>query len=125
MSLTPFPPLMHDREQTIFSTKAHIFQIDPQTKKNWRPCSSEAVPVTIVAEPRSVFRVSAGEAGKPIVNSYLTHSSLFTKTSPKFGQWTDLRAGTVYGLGFPGEAELIKVLPDHRVSLMRAVFREI
>lgn len=32
----------------------------------------------------------------------------FTKTSQKFGQWSDPRANTVYGLGFPSEAELNK-----------------
>lgn len=34
----------------------------------------------------------------------------FTKTSQKFGQWTDTRANTVYGLGFSSEQELNKVL---------------
>ena len=33
----------------------------------------------------------------------------FTKTSQKFGQWSDVRANTVYGLGFSSEAELNKV----------------
>lgn len=33
----------------------------------------------------------------------------FTKTSQKFGQWSDVRANTVYGLGFGTEAELNKV----------------
>lgn len=33
----------------------------------------------------------------------------FTKTSQKFGQWTDNRANTVYGLGFSSEQELNKV----------------
>lgn len=33
----------------------------------------------------------------------------FTKTSQKFGQWSDVRANTVYGLGFATEAELNKV----------------
>lgn len=33
----------------------------------------------------------------------------FTKTSQKFGQWSDARANTVFGLGFPSEAELNKV----------------
>lgn len=33
----------------------------------------------------------------------------FTKTSQKFGQWTDTRANTVYGLGFSSEQELNKV----------------
>jgi hypothetical protein len=38
----------------------------------------------------------------------------FTKTSQKFGQWSDVRANTVYGLGFSSEAELNKV----RLSLV-------
>lgn len=33
----------------------------------------------------------------------------FTQTSQKFGQWSDVRANTVYGLGFASEAELGKV----------------
>lgn len=33
----------------------------------------------------------------------------FTKTSQKFGQWSDVRANTVYGLGFASEEELGKV----------------
>lgn len=33
----------------------------------------------------------------------------FTKTSPKFGQWSDHRANTVYGLGFSSEKELLEV----------------
>jgi len=34
----------------------------------------------------------------------------FTKTSQKFGQWSDVRANTVYGLGFPSEGELNKFI---------------
>ena len=34
----------------------------------------------------------------------------FTKTSQKFGQWSDVKANTVYGLGFSSEDELLKVL---------------
>lgn len=33
----------------------------------------------------------------------------FTKTSQKFGQWSDKQTNTVYGLGFSGENELEKV----------------
>lgn len=33
----------------------------------------------------------------------------FTKTSQKFGQWSDPKVNSVYGLGFPTEAELNKV----------------
>lgn len=35
---------------------------------------------------------------------------MFTKTSQKFGQWSDIRANTVYGLGFGSEAELNKFI---------------
>ena len=34
----------------------------------------------------------------------------FTKTSPKFGQWSDHRANTVYGLGFSSEKDLLTVI---------------
>lgn len=34
----------------------------------------------------------------------------FTKTSQKFGQWSDVRANTVYGLGFASEPELGKFI---------------
>lgn len=34
----------------------------------------------------------------------------FTQTSQKFGQWSDVRANTVYGLGFASEAELGKFI---------------
>lgn len=34
----------------------------------------------------------------------------FTKTSQKFGQWSDIRANTVYGLGFATEGDLNKFI---------------
>ena len=44
-----------------------------------------------------------------IVNSVITPTMMFTKTSQKFGQWSDARANTVYGLGFASESQLTKV----------------
>ena len=44
-----------------------------------------------------------------VINSTITPTMMFTKTSQKFGQWSDMRANTVYGLGFSTEAELNKV----------------
>jgi len=44
-----------------------------------------------------------------VINSTITPNMSFTKTSQKFGQWTDTRANTVYGLGFCSEQELNKV----------------
>ena len=47
--------------------------------------------------------------GQAVINSTITPNMMFTKTSQKFGQWSDMRANTVYGLGFSTEAELNKV----------------
>ncbi len=100
-------------EQVVFTTKAHIFQIDPQTKKNWKPCSSESVPINIVLEPRYQYRITSSDGTKTLINSTLSGTSAFTKTSPKFGQWNDPRAGTIFGLGFGVEADLAKVRNHH------------
>ena len=40
------------------------------------------------------------------MNSTVTANMSFTKTSPKFGQWSDHRANTIYGLGFSTETDL-------------------
>lgn len=45
----------------------------------------------------------------------------FTKTSQKFGQWTDTRANTVYGLGFSSEQELNKVCLIKYLSLIYCI----
>ena len=34
---------------------------------------------------------------------------VFTKTAQKFGQWSDPKAGTMYGVGFTNEDDLNKV----------------
>lgn len=44
-----------------------------------------------------------------LINSTITANMNFTKTSPKFGQWSDHRANTVYGLGFSSERDLQQV----------------
>jgi len=46
----------------------------------------------------------------------------FTKTSQKFGQWSDVRANTVYGLGFASEAELGKVCIYTLVAIYSKIF---
>lgn len=43
------------------------------------------------------------------INSTITATMVFAKTSQKFGQWADTRAATVYGLGFTNEGDLTKV----------------
>ena len=43
-----------------------------------------------------------------MINSTVVPDMTFTKTSGKFGQWTDLQAGIVYGLGFADDSLLNK-----------------
>uniref|UniRef100_A0A4W2EU33 Homer scaffold protein 1 n=1 Tax=Bos indicus x Bos taurus TaxID=30522 RepID=A0A4W2EU33_BOBOX len=96
-------------EQPIFSTRAHVFQIDPNTKKNWVPTSKHAVTVSYFYDStRNVYRIISLDGSKAIINSTITPNMTFTKTSQKFGQWADSRANTVYGLGFSSEHHLSK-----------------
>ncbi|XP_038819224.1 homer protein homolog 3-like [Salvelinus namaycush] len=99
---TPFP-----REQPIFSARAHVFQIDPNTKRNWIPASKHAVTVSFFYDGnRNVYRIISVGGTKAIINCTITPSMTFTRTSQKFGQWADSRANTVYGLGFATEQQL-------------------
>ncbi|XP_052793583.1 uncharacterized protein LOC128227263 isoform X2 [Mya arenaria] len=99
------------REQPIFSVRAHVFQIDPETKKNWLPSSKTAVAVSYYYDSaRNTYRIISVEGSKAIINSTITPNMAFTKTSQKFGQWSDPRANTVYGLGFGTEADLSKFI---------------
>ncbi|XP_078527464.1 homer protein homolog 3 [Lissotriton helveticus] len=94
-------------EQPIFSARAHVFQIDPSTKRNWIPASKHAVTVSYFYDAtRNVYRVISVGGTKAIINSTITPNMTFTKTSQKFGQWADSRANTVYGLGFASEQQL-------------------
>ncbi|XP_038076742.1 homer protein homolog 2-like isoform X2 [Patiria miniata] len=98
-------------EQPIFNTRAHVFQIDPVTKKNWLPSSKQAVNVSFFYDStRSSYRIISVDGSKAIINSTMVPQMMFTKTSQKFGQWADNRANTVYGLGFSSEAELNKFI---------------
>ncbi|KAI4829424.1 hypothetical protein KUCAC02_023465 [Chaenocephalus aceratus] len=100
-------PLHRDREQPIFSARAHVFQIDPATKRNWLPASKHAVSVSFFYDAsRTVYRIISVGGTKAIINSTITPNMTFTKTSQKFGQWADSRANTVYGLGFSTEQQL-------------------
>ncbi|KAL4656109.1 hypothetical protein GN956_G5585 [Arapaima gigas] len=100
-------PLHREREQPIFSTRAHVFQIDPTTKRNWIPASKHAVTVSFFYDAnRNVYRIISVGGTKAIINSTVSPNMTFTKTSQKFGQWADSRANTVYGLGFSSEQQL-------------------
>lgn len=99
------------REQPSFTTKAHVFHIDPKTKRSWVPASSQAVNVSFFYDStRNLYRIISVEGTKAVINSTVTPNMMFTKTSQKFGQWSDIRANTVYGLGFTSEPELNKFI---------------
>ncbi|XP_069138054.1 homer protein homolog 2-like isoform X2 [Argopecten irradians] len=100
-----------EREQPFFTTKAHVFQIDPETKKNWVPACQSSVNVSYYYDStRNTYRIISVDGSKAIINSTITPGMTFTKTSQKFGQWSDPRANTVYGLGFTSEADLAKFI---------------
>ncbi|TNM97842.1 hypothetical protein fugu_014088 [Takifugu bimaculatus] len=51
-------PHHREREQPIFSARAHVFQIDPTTKRNWIPASKHAVNVSFFYDAnRNVYRI--------------------------------------------------------------------
>merc|ERR1712165_462946 len=59
---------------------------------------------------RALYRIISVEGTKAVINSTITPNMTFTKTSQRFGQWSDVRANTVYGLGFSSEVELNKFI---------------
>ncbi|XP_050403606.1 homer protein homolog 2 [Patella vulgata] len=102
---------MNPGEQPLFSTKAHVFQIDPDTKKNWIPATKQATNISYYYDnSRNSYRIIGVDGQKAVVNSVITPNMTFTKTSQKFGQWLDPRANIVYGLGFPTEVDLTKFI---------------
>ncbi|KAH8393471.1 hypothetical protein KR200_001343 [Drosophila serrata] len=100
---------MDHSEQPIFTCQAHVFHIDPKTKRTWITASMKAVNVSFFYDSsRNLYRIISVEGTKAVINSTITPNMTFTQTSQKFGQWSDVRANTVYGLGFASEAELTK-----------------
>eukprot|EP00112_Aurelia_sp_Birch-Aquarium-sp1_P004976 Seg1564.3 transcript_id=Seg1564.3/GoldUCD/mRNA.D3Y31 product="Homer protein 1" protein_id=Seg1564.3/GoldUCD/D3Y31 len=96
-------------EQPVYSSRAHVFQIDPETKRRWLPVSKQAVTVSFYFDAtRNLYRIISVDGSKALVNSVIISSMAFTKTSQKFGQWSDPKANNVYGLGFNSESDLNK-----------------
>ena len=53
------------RERPIFSTKAHVFQIDPETRKKWIPSSKQAVVVSYYHDSnKKTYRIIAIDNSK-------------------------------------------------------------
>ncbi|CAF1457497.1 unnamed protein product [Adineta steineri] len=95
----------------LFSCKAHIFQVDPDTRKSWVPLSSSAVNVQIFHDSvKNVYRILSVDGSKVLINTIVTARMSFTKTSQKFCQWVDSRANHVYGLGFANENDLTRFM---------------
>ncbi|OQV25855.1 putative Homer protein-like protein 1 [Hypsibius exemplaris] len=102
-------------EQPLLSVKAHVYHIDPKSKKSWIPATSQAVPVSFFYDStRTLYRIISVEGTKAVINSIVTPSMVVTKTSQKFLQWSDSRANMVYGLGFSREEDLCCFLDKFR-----------
>ncbi|KAL5004223.1 hypothetical protein ScPMuIL_017679 [Solemya velum] len=79
-------------------------------KTGFQPANKPPQFRTILTQLVNTYRIISVEGSKAIINSTITPNLTFTKTSQKFGQWSDPRANTVYGLGFSTEADLSKFI---------------
>lgn len=102
--------MFSDSEQApLLTIKAHIFQVDPETRKSWVPLSNGAVNVQIFHDSvKNVYRILSVDGSKVLLNTIVTARMTFTKTSQKFCQWVDSRANHVYGLGVANENDLLR-----------------
>ena len=96
-------------DRPVYSCHCHVFRIDATTKKTWIPAAEGPVQVAFFYDPsKRAYRVVSIDNGKPIINSTIVAGMAFSRTAQKFGQWSDQRANTVYGVGFSNEDELTK-----------------
>ncbi|CAF3738202.1 unnamed protein product [Rotaria sp. Silwood1] len=103
--------IYRSEQSPLFTCKAHIFQVDPDTRKSWIPLSIGAVNVQIFHDSvKNVYRILSVDGSKVLINTIVTARMSFTKTSQKFCQWVDSRANNVYGLGFANEADLTRFM---------------
>ncbi|XP_055347648.1 homer protein homolog 2-like isoform X2 [Paramacrobiotus metropolitanus] len=109
-------------EQPLLSVKAHVYHIDPKSKKSWIPATGQAVPVSFFFDSsRNLYRIISVEGTKAVINSIVTPAMSVTKTSQKFLQWSDSRANMVYGLGFAKEEDLSLFLEKFKEVKMLSV----
>lgn len=96
-------------QKPLYTTQAHVFQIDPDTKKSWIASCKQAVNVSFYYDStKYVYKIVSVDNSKILINSTIASGMTFTKTSQKFGQWSDAKGNTVYGLGFSSENDLKK-----------------
>ncbi|VDD74971.1 unnamed protein product [Mesocestoides corti] len=101
------------RELPVFTCQAHVFTIDPSTRRSWVQASSKAIDINFFYDSNKqcyrIVSVEDGPAGKKVViNSTITPKMVFKQTSQKFGQWADPKSSGVFGLGFDSETDLNK-----------------
>lgn len=123
---------------TLYESRAHIFQINPETKNSWLPKGDSAIPIAFVASivdtehnnsretttqcRRELKILGTNEDGENVLDATIMPKTTFTKRSQKFGQWID-HTGTVYGLGFNSEAELTEFV-DTFQQLQREILSQ-
>jgi homer protein len=105
---------MTDSINTRYSTKAHVFQINTETRNSWLAKGDSAITISFVttnstdasaSNKLDLKIVAIDDNGKVILESFILPKTIFNKRSQKFGQWTD-PTGMIYGLGFNSEIEL-------------------
>lgn len=70
---------LHFREQPIFTCKAHVFHIDPKTKRSWLPASTASINVSFFYDStRSLYRIISVEGTKVRIIAFVT--SIFSAT---------------------------------------------
>lgn len=100
----------------LYTSRAHVFQINPETKTSWLAKGDQAIPISFVASimsddpehetcKRELKIIGVADNGNRVLDATILPKTTFTKRSQKFGQWID-HTGTVYGLGFNSDAEL-------------------
>lgn len=105
---------------TIYSSRASVFRINPETRTSWLPIGETAIPisfVTFIADSKNSNErckpelkiIGNGESGDIVFEAVMLPKTTFTKRSQKFCQWVD-PSGTLYGLGFASEIELTEFL---------------
>ncbi|VUZ48702.1 unnamed protein product, partial [Hymenolepis diminuta] len=106
-------------EQPVFTCQAHVFTINPSTRRSWVQASSKAIDINIFYDStKQCYRIVSVEDGptgiKVVINSTITSKMVFKQTSQKFGQWADPKSSGVFGLGFDSEMDLNKFVTQFR-----------
>lgn len=105
---------------TLYTTRAHVFQINTETKTSWIAKGAAAIPVSVVAyrdqdsdatnneTQLKIYGINE-QTGEIALDCPVSIDTAFNKRSQKFVQWPD-NTGMVYGLGFSSETDLNQFL---------------